>query len=149
MYMIPFLKGMELIKNQLLFILIFKSPFLNICIVAPKSLKPIDFWNSLELSSWVFKWIFLSFSFFIILVLVFLFPTSISWYRWREDLTWSCKDFEIGNYETCSMLNVLIINNSQMTLLLRYFVIILRTKLTISCEETNINSNSKYGLRIT
>ena len=47
------------------------------------------------------------------------------------------------------MLNVLIINNSQMTFLLRHFIIILQTKLIISCEETNINSNNKGSLRIT
>ena len=59
------------------------------------------------------------------------------------------KILKLENYETCSMLNVLIINNSQMTLLLRHVLIIPQTKLTISCEETNINSNSKCGLRIT
>ena len=58
------------------------------------------------------------------------------------------KILKLENYETCSMLNVLIINNSQMTLLLRQVLIILQTKLTISREETNINSNSKGGLRI-
>ena len=36
-----------------------------------------------------------------------------------------------------------------MALLLRHFIIILQTKLIILCEETNINSNSKGGLRIT
>ena len=41
------------------------------------------------------------------------------------------------------MLNVLVINNSQMNLLLGHFIIILQTKLIISCEETNINSNTK------
>ena len=36
-----------------------------------------------------------------------------------------------------------------MTLLLKHFIIILEQfKLTISCEETKINSNSKGGLRI-
>ena len=43
------------------------------------------------------------------------------------------------------MLNVLIINNFKMTLLLRYFILILQTKLFVSCEETNIDSNSKGG----
>ena len=38
----------------------------------------------------------------------------------------------------CSKLNVLIISNSQITLLLRYFIIILQTKLIVSCEETLI-----------
>ena len=46
------------------------------------------------------------------------------------------------------MLNVLIINNSQITLLLRYFIIILQTKLIVLCEEINIKSNSKGGLLV-
>ena len=64
---------------------------------APKSLKPIDFWNSFEVTSWIFKRTFLNFSFFYLLNFDFAFPTSVSWYLWRDDLTWSCKDFEIGN----------------------------------------------------
>ena len=61
MDVIPFLKGNSINEKKLSFILIFKSPFLN---DAPKSLKPIDFWNSLELSSgflrerfWVFHFL--------------------------------------------------------------------------------------------
>ena len=47
------------------------------------------------------------------------------------------KILKLENYETCSMLNVLIINNSQMTLLLGHFIIILQTKLIISCVWRN------------
>ena len=74
----------------------FKSSFLWRIVSVPKSLQPTHFWNSLERNSWIFKRIFLSFSFFYVLGSDFAFPTSVSWYRWREDLTWSCKDFEIG-----------------------------------------------------
>ena len=47
------------------------------------------------------------------------------------------------------MLNILIINNSQMTLSLRYFIITLHTKLITLCDEKKINSIGKGGLRIT
>ena len=115
---IPFLKGNGINKKPIIIYIVTISKW---CIVnAPKSLKPIVFWNSLELSSWIFK---------------------------RTFLSDSVKILNLENYETCSMLNVLIIN-SQMVVLLKYFIINLQTKLIISCEETNSNSNSKGGLRI-
>ena len=89
---------------------IFKSGFITYinfqvtiskwCIVnASKFLKPTDLWNSLELSSWIFKRIFLSSSFFYKLSFDFAFSTGVSWYRWREDLSWSYNE-KFWNWKT-------------------------------------------------
>ena len=97
MNVILFLKGNGISKKPIIIYIDFQVTISKWCIVnASKSLKLIDFWNSLELSSWVFKRTFLSFSFFYKLSFDFTFLTSVSWYRCGEDLTWSCKDFEIG-----------------------------------------------------
>ena len=100
MDVIPFLKGNGINKKIINIYIDFQVTISRWCIVnLQKSLKPTDFWNSLERSSWILKWTFLSFSFFYKLSFDFVFPTSVSLYRWREDLTWSCKDFEIGKLQ--------------------------------------------------
>ena len=102
---IPFLKGNGIHKKPIIIYIDFQVAISKWCIVnAPKSLKPIDFWNSLELSSWIFKKTCLSFSIFYKLSFDFAFPASVCWYRWREDLIWSCKDFETG--KLCDVFNV-------------------------------------------
>ena len=55
MDVIPFLKGNGINKKPIIIYIDFQVTMSKWCIVnAPKSLKPIDFWNSLELSSWIF-----------------------------------------------------------------------------------------------
>ena len=83
------------------------------------------------------------------LVLILLFQQALAGIVGEKIGHDHVKILKLENHETCSMLNVLITNNSQMTLLRRHFIIILQTKWIISCEEININSNSKGGLRIT
>ena len=62
MYMIPFLKGNGINKKPNIIYIDFQVTFSKWCIVnMPKSLNTTDFWNSLELSSWIFKrtfWVF-------------------------------------------------------------------------------------------
>ena len=96
MDVITFLKGEGTNKKPIIIYIDFHVAISKYSIGnATKFLKPFGFWNSLELSSWIFKRIFLSFSSCCKLSFDFAFPTSESCYRWREDLTW-CKDFEIG-----------------------------------------------------
>ena len=97
MDVMPFLKRNGSNKRPIIIYIDFQVTISKWWIVnAPKSLKLIYFWNSPELSSWTFKRTFLSFLFFYKLSFNFAFPTSVSWFHWREDLTWSWKDFEIG-----------------------------------------------------
>ena len=117
MDLISFLKGNGINKKPIIIYIVFQVTISKWCIVnTTKSLKSTDFWNSLKLSSWIFKRMCLSFSFLYAINFDFPFPTRVSWYRWQEDLTWSCKDFETEKMWGASMLNVLIKNNSQITL---------------------------------
>ena len=62
MYVIPFLKGNGINKKPIINDIDFQVTISKWCIVnAPKSFKQIDFWNSVELSSWILKRTFLSF----------------------------------------------------------------------------------------
>ena len=84
MNVIPFLIGNGINKKLVIVYINFQVTISKWCIVhASKSLKPIDFWNSLELNSWIFKRKFLLFSPFDKLSFDFTFPTSECWYHWR------------------------------------------------------------------
>ena len=68
------------------------------------------------------------FHFFMCLVLILLFQQALAGIVGEKIGHDHVKILKLENHETCSMLNVLITNNSQMTLLRRHFIIILQTK---------------------
>ena len=139
MDMISFLKENGINKKHIIIYIDFQVTISKWCIVhaiqnlSSQLISEIRSNLAHEFSSEHF-WVF---HFFMRLVLVLFFQEALGSIVDKKIYYDHVKILKLENYETCSMLNVLIINNSQMTLLLGHFIIILQTKLIISCVWRN------------